>query len=689
MTDSIDDATRSSIAEHMDAGRFDEAIAACRAAAESAPEDAELFYLQGLCEEQRGDSAAALLHLNRALELDGYHPSIRFQMARLLIKEGQSDPATRHLRRCVELDPNHAAAWTLLARLHLKANRRDDALAGLKTALRADEDHVPAMITLATMLLDRGELDEARMQASQAVKVDPNDAQAQILMARIFLAQGYLNFARQSIENARKLDPGDRSIRIAEADLAQRQQRHRDALDLLKQAEGLEDARSTVETLKARSYMALGQWDTARQSYERLVQAGSTKREVWFGLADAYVHLNQPLALDALSEQAVIAGEATQAWLRAQASALNGELDESRKQAQALFDETDADLRFRARLLVARILMQGPEPQGAVDVLRPLIDDRDLASQTAWQAAALCRQADHHSLALELLDALLKRGLEDEGERAKTHAMRVDLLDQLGRYDDAREAFPDAAWQPPYLGDPAQLAGDDPSAQPGLSGLSSIDWSADSEASIRPILFYGWPCSGRDMVLQVLAMHSGCPALSIADWPARRQALGAPLTFRQLREATPSHVHLMRKRYLRRLSPEQKQQDKCLEPAVPLLLQLPHWARVFPDANVVVTHAEENYLKMQWRLLGYRQVPSMVKIWRRDQETLAAIRDQVPLNFIDCSLESLIEAPGKTLELLCDSLSLRYDLQMTGAISTLVRQHGYRPPEHWRHYFST
>ena len=115
------------------------------------------------------------------------------------------------------------------------------------------------------------------------------------------------------------------------------------------------------------------------------------------------------------------------------------------------------------------------------------------------------------------------------------------------------------------------------------------------------------------MVLQTMAMHSGCPALSINDWPARRQALEAPLSFRQIREATSSHVHLMRKRYLRRLSQDQ-QEDQCLEPAAPLLLQFPHWARVFPNANVVVTHADENYLKMQWRLLGYRQVPTMLKI---------------------------------------------------------------------------
>jgi len=688
MNDTVDDAARSGIAEHMDAGRFDEAIEACRAAINDHPNDAELYYLQGLAEEQRGNSNAAMIQLNRALELDGYHPSIRFQIARLLIKDDQVDPATRHLRRCVELDPNHAPAWTLLARLHLQANRRDDALAGLKTALRAEEDHVPALITLATMLLDRGELDEARTQASQAIKVDPNDTQAQILMARVFLAQGYLNFARQSIENARKLDPNDRSIKIAEADLAQRQHRHRDALDLLKQVDSLAEARTTIETLKARSYMAIGQWDTARQTYERLLQAGSTKREIWFGLADAYVHLNEPLALDALCEQAVIAGDATQAWLRAQAAALSGELDESRKQARGLFDESDADLRSRARLLEARILMRGSEDKAVASALRPLIDDPELSPGTAWQAAALCRQANHQTLALELLDALLKRGLEEEEERAKTHAMRVDLLDQLGRYDEAHEAFPNAAWQPAYLGDPAQLSGEDPTAQPDLSGLGSIDWSAESEARTRPILFYGWPCSGRDMVLQTMAMHSGCPALSINDWPARRQALEAPLSFRQIREATSSHVHLMRKRYLRRLSQDQ-QEDQCLEPAAPLLLQFPHWARVFPNANVVVTHADENYLKMQWRLLGYRQVPTMLKIWRRDQETLANLRDKVPLNFVDISLEALMEKPSETLKLLCDSLSLRYGPQMSGAVSTLVRQHGYRPTDHWKHYFST
>lgn len=685
----MDDTTRSTIAEHMDAGRFDEAIAACEQAIHAQPDDAEPHYLRGLCEEQRGDTAAALKHLNQALEHDGYHPSIRFEVGRVLIKEGEHDSASRHLRRCVELDPNHAGAWTLLARLHLRAGRRDDALAGLKTALRAEEDHVPALITLATMLLERGELEEARAQASQAIKADPNDTQAQILMARVFLAQGYLDFARQSIENARKLDPNDRSIKLAEADLAQRQHRHRDALELLKQAEGLDEQRPMVETLRARSLMALGQWDRARQAYEKLLQNGSTKREVWFGLADAYVHLHQPLALDALCEQAVIAGKGTQAWLRAQAAALNSDLDESLDEAKGLFDDSDADLRFRARLLAARIALRRSEPEQVSSILEPLVDDPELVADAAWQAAALCRQAQDQVLALSLLDSLLKQGLEDEQQRAKSHAMRVELLDQLGRYAEARDAFQDAAWQPAYLGDPAQLSGDEPTAQPDLSALQTIDWNAEEEeVPTRPILFYGWPCSGRDMVLQSLAMHSGCPALSISDWPARQQALEAPLSFRQLREARPEHVHLMRKRYLRRLNPEARQ-AQCLEPAVPLLLQLPHWARVFPGTSVVVAQADENYLKMQWRLLGYRQVPSMVKVWRRDQETLAALREMLPLKFVDCSLEALLDSPGDTLRLLCDSLSLDYDLQMAAAIRTLIRQHGYRPAEHWRHYFDT
>jgi hypothetical protein len=110
---------------------------------------------------------------------------------------------------------------------------------------------------------------------------------------------------------------------------------------------------------------------------------------------------------------------------------------------------------------------------------------------------------------------------------------------------------------------------------------------------------------------------------------------------------------------------------------------------VFPDASVVVTQADENYLKMQWRLLGYRQVPSMLKVWRRDQETLASLREILPLNFVDCSLEALLDAPADTMQLLCDSLSLVYDPQMAAAVRTLVRQHGYRPANHWQHYFDT
>ena len=127
-------------------GKWDEALAAFRAAAEKDPEMSEAWCTIGAAEVMK----------------NGGEPC-----------EAAHDP----LKRCVELDPNHAKAHYGLGDVLLYV-RKDDARADehLRAAIRLDPNFAPAHRDLAVVLHQRGDLDEAIREMLEYVRLsgDPD-----------------------------------------------------------------------------------------------------------------------------------------------------------------------------------------------------------------------------------------------------------------------------------------------------------------------------------------------------------------------------------------------------------------------------------------------------------------------------------------------------------------------------------
>ena len=658
---------------------FDQAADRCIEALAKWPADPDLLVLLALSDEGRGDLAGARALLDKALIEAPQHADGRYHSARLLLIAGRIEQARAQFEHNLSLHPNHALSYTALARLHHAQGRIDQAIETLRTALRADHDHVPALTSLASLLLDRGELEEAHQLASQALKLAPDSPASQLAMGLVLLAQGYMDFAERCLANAAAADPDNPRVHLAMARLLQRLNRHGDALLALDACERLGSQGPPVMRAQAHSLAALGRLPEARQLLEQLLAREEDAEEVLLALIEVLVSQGDASALAGLRDRIRAGRPALQIWLEARQAQLEGQSLLALQKLQAGLAQAPAELERSMRLLAAELLIDQGDSAQVCTQLQPLIAEAKTDVGLTWRLAGLARLAGVPEFALSVLEPLMGDERLSDDARSRTAVMLADLYDQTDRFEEAAAQFSTAAWQAPYLGS----LGDPDQQQDTLDieAISPWPWPSEILAPGRPVFLTGWPCSGRDLVLVALA-QTGLAVLPLADWPTRRSHLGLPLSLDQLSRLDASSLHLARRRYLRAAAGK----PEALETAAILARDLPLIARVFPGASVLVPKVEEPYLMLQWRLAGYRQVPSMRKTWHDEQALLSRLRESLPLSFIDFSLPELLTAPEQSLMEICSQLNLHYRPTMAETLSNLVAERGYRPPGHWRRY---
>lgn len=666
--------------------RYDAATDLCIQGLTESPGDPNLLMLLAFCKEAGGDTDGACEHLRRAIGAHEEHFESRFQLGRLLAAGGHTVEARAQLAECVALNPNHAPSRTLMARLDFADGRIDAAISQLKAALRADQDDVPALTSLATLLLEKGELEAANEYASHAVQTSPQAVAAQMTMAQVFQARGYLDFAEHCLSNARRSDPQNPRVHMAMGALLQKMGRDQEAIDALAQAASLGDRSPASVLARARSLRQLGQLDEARQAYETLLVQGA-RPELMLEAADFFLESGAPAAVRQLLETADDDNQALSELLRARLAETEGQAATALERARGLFDAEDSAIAIQARLVAARLEILAGNHEAVGQVLAPVLQLEPARHPVLWEVARLCRRAGAYELAATFLEQSLARADLGEDDRARTYAMLVDVLDRAGRYRDAAGHFKAAAWQAPFVGEVSGLSEPAESEAPDWSPISAWPWprSAPADGRRQPLLLTGWPCSGRELVLTALASAAGAQVLPLADWALRRGHLGLPMKPAQVAELDQTRAHLIRRRYLR--GETRPGTTLLIEPAAIQADDLPLLARILPGSVVIRPVADERYLELHWRLAGYRQVTTMRKLWRRDQSAIEALRDFLPLKFVEVDLQALLDAPAATLERLCDQLELDFDPAMAALMSEVRAERGYRAPDHWRHYF--
>jgi predicted O-linked N-acetylglucosamine transferase (SPINDLY family) len=189
-------------------GRLDEADAELRRVLAAAPELASQGqHIQGLIQHRRGDTAAGIETLARAL---GNTPGpagaqLAFDLGRLCAGNKDFPAAERHYGEAVRRNPEPAVYWHRWGRVLARLNRREEAVRALGEAVqRAPED--PAMrYSLAVAQADAGDTAAALRSYETLRKLDPGHGQGLVNLGALYLQLGRLDEAEAALRAAAAL----------------------------------------------------------------------------------------------------------------------------------------------------------------------------------------------------------------------------------------------------------------------------------------------------------------------------------------------------------------------------------------------------------------------------------------------------------------------------------------------------
>ncbi|NBB93642.1 MAG: tetratricopeptide repeat protein [Gammaproteobacteria bacterium] len=625
----------------FEAGDLEQAEQGYRALTEAEPEKAQHHVMLGACRQARGDGAAAMQAMERAVEIDAGNGECWFHLGRICRLNGQRERSREALDQATQLRPNHGLAWAERGFLALDEGDRQRAEQNFRTALRADPACVPALVSLAGMVLEAGDTARAHELASKAVKIKPADVGAQLVMAQVFRRQGHGDFAERCLRNALERVPGHPRLNLALADLLLAGGQPAEALEL---ARAVRNAGPASILMEIRALRQLGRPGEARRLLEQLagqvtLDARATLLLGELRLADGDEASARQL-LDGLEQE----WPAGASLLGAQLAEAKGEDKRASALVEGLLDHDDAYLRHQARLVKGR---------------------RALAAGDA----PACRKA---------LEPLLEAG----GGQPMVRWMLADCLDRAGEHDAAAVHLEDCGWRPaPLLAEAVRLIpGDLPS---GIGAMDFSDWPRRpiDDGRPEPVFVLGWPGSGREALIEAISVAGGASLLDPRETERRLAALDLPAWPRTLETLDEGAIRLIRKRYLRG---SRADGGRVLEPAWLPATALAALARYFPGATVVLTEADPRDLEVDWRLAGFRDIERLRTLANRDRALLAQLRERLPLCFVTVTRSELAGRAEAVPRRLRKALDLPDDAPLHAALSG--RADAVRPEGHWRHY---
>lgn len=153
-------------------GRLDEADMLLAAVLIETPKDAEAQSLSFAIAMQRQDFALAGKRAEAALALMPGDPNMLSNLGAALIQSNNPAAAMPHLNAAVEANPNHFFARSNRGALHAALGQYADAVEDIKVALAAQPNRGDTRMALADALTESGQLDEAANVIREAAKLN-------------------------------------------------------------------------------------------------------------------------------------------------------------------------------------------------------------------------------------------------------------------------------------------------------------------------------------------------------------------------------------------------------------------------------------------------------------------------------------------------------------------------------------
>jgi len=291
------------------------------------PRFVEAYYRIAMDAMNKGDDGKAAQLLRRAMKTLPRAPQLANQLAKALMNQGELDQAMAVLKDNLRVVPDFAGNHFLAGQILLLQEKYQEAAGYLERALAIEPDYSHACFALATVYARLGDGAKARQYRERFAQLRAEEEKQEIDELRRledrstvlhFLACAYRDAARvyyfhgdQAAAEAHwvaaaRIGPEDVESRLALVQLYLKRGRARDALEGYRELSRMEPQRLDYLLEIGRLCAELGQFEGAEEAFRRCSQVAPQRAVGYAALARLYLRARRKLAeVPALAEKAV------------------------------------------------------------------------------------------------------------------------------------------------------------------------------------------------------------------------------------------------------------------------------------------------------------------------------------------------------------------------------------------------
>ncbi|HEV2839709.1 MAG TPA: tetratricopeptide repeat protein [Chthoniobacterales bacterium] len=157
----------------------------------------------------KGKVEEAVVHYNKALELDPNYSEAHFNLGNALLRLGRVDEAIAHYEKALETNPNNIPAHYNLAGVLAQSGRTDAAIDRYNKILEKDPNHAAAHNNLGAALARAGRVNEAMAHYLKALELNPSNGEAHYNFGNTLLQAGRVGEAMTHYDKALELNPNN------------------------------------------------------------------------------------------------------------------------------------------------------------------------------------------------------------------------------------------------------------------------------------------------------------------------------------------------------------------------------------------------------------------------------------------------------------------------------------------------
>ncbi|HET6553625.1 MAG TPA: tetratricopeptide repeat protein [Dyella sp.] len=295
--------------------RFDRALATfqrgdvpgarqqCEKLLRSEPGHCDALHLLGVIALQQKRPAESAELLRTSLRLFEAQPAAHANLGNAYLEAGQHEAALLHFDRALELQPDHVQAWNNRGTVLLKLKRAADALDSFRRALQIAPRHLRALNNCGHALIELQQPEQALQYLGQALDIKPDYPEA---LCNVGVALVALDRAGESLpyfDRALALWGDFTDALVARANTLNALKRPEEALKNFDAALQLDQLNPQLLTNRGNALLALNRTTDALASYDRALQVAPGNPTALTNRGNALINMNRfPEAMQSFAE---------------------------------------------------------------------------------------------------------------------------------------------------------------------------------------------------------------------------------------------------------------------------------------------------------------------------------------------------------------------------------------------------